>query len=462
MIFSTEDIKRQLAKYNKDYTGKYTWQNAFGQIDLSKQAQLSTAEYDYSKAMADAYYASYANSNSIRNSNLGQGYKDMAIAELDLALEQAYDSNRNAYVNAVTEIENAANAATAEIDSALTEQAEYVSRFASAPYEYLQWLFNKYSEGDLQNNIFLTNPLWARYTNASDPTVVSNIVSGFDELKLKSWDELVHTGLFDEQNNLTVEGADFYDQMLNYFDTTSPEKGYGFGQWLATNHDDLFKWSQQYNPYDATDVGTNLGSFKTLVGLTSADYDYSFIERFGGMSTEDIDNLYSGIISKVNDLNTKIENSSGKKAVDTVSEFGAIFDEVKSLTDTLGITDAIENELGMSFDALAKYYSNAAATAKSTDKNFWNAVLTTAAFTGSSAAILGTGTSSWQGAIVGAVIGLIGGIGQSIQDNKNANISNAQLEKSTKESFDNLVHTLVAYSHSMQRQTQGDFYKKNK
>ena len=108
----------------------------------------------------------------------------------------------------------------------------------------------------------------------------------------------------------------------------SEGRGISFAQWLAGNDEKLYEWSRSYNPYNYTEAGTNLGSFKTMVGLTSADEKYTFMERFGGLSKSDVNNMYSGFTNKLNELNKKISSSSGKDSKQIASEFTGLTAEI--------------------------------------------------------------------------------------------------------------------------------------
>ena len=45
------DAVRYLKEMNRDYYGRKTWEQAFGNIDLSEQQQIGSLGYDYSKAI---------------------------------------------------------------------------------------------------------------------------------------------------------------------------------------------------------------------------------------------------------------------------------------------------------------------------------------------------------------------------------------------------------------------------
>lgn len=495
MIYDAATIKSQLAEANRDYYGRKTWEDLYGSIDYAKQKQIGQLEKDYSTAMAEAYASAYRANQGIEASNLGEGYKVAAMEETDLALEEAYNAYKQNYLSGVAEIEAAAAQQTQTVTDALTEQAEYVKDFANAPYQYLQHVFEQYGEGEQSENIFYNEELWKRYTNEVKDEE-GNLTG---ERELKSWDEIVNygayeeitdefgntqkqwTGLYDEQGNLTIKGADFFDQMINQL--AYEGRGISFGQWLAENNQELYDWSQSYNPYDYTEAGSNIGSFKTMVGLTSTDEKYTFMERFGGLSKSEVDTMYSGFTSKLTELNDKINESSGRDTKEFINEFTDLTTEIGNLTDQLGITADIESEIGMSLDDLGKYLANNASNAVSNGDIWWKGILNTLAATGIGTAggagigaaggaavgtavlpafgsAIGTAVGTAGGAIIGAIVGLITGIGTSIHQSEQTKKQNKELAQASRDAYDNLVTTLITYSQNKQRQAQIDYYKK--
>lgn len=467
MIYDSGSIKQQLAEANRDYRGRKTWENLYSSIDVAEQQQIGTLKQDYAKAVADAYSAAYQTNQAIASSNLGEGYKLAAMDETDLALEQAYDTYRQNYLQGKSEIENIAAESAANVDVALTEQAEYTKQFANAPYEYLQYVFNKYAEGDEADNIFLTDEMWKRYTYTDEES---------GEMLLKPWEDIAAygaydeytdefgnvqkewTGLFDESGNLTIKGTDFYDQMINQL--AYEGTGLSFGQWLSENNEELYNWSQSYNPYDYTEAGSNVGSFKTLVGMTSTDEQYSFIERFGGISRKELDTMYSKFTTKMSELNSKVNSSSGRDSKDILSEFKGLTNEIKTLTDDLGITESLESEMGITFDALAEGLADLAEGSLSNGDIWWQGILTTGSQIGVGAAI--GAKAGPLGALAGAIIGTITGVISGIAGSESSKAQNRELAKAGRDAYNNLVTELVAYSHAQQRQKQSDFYRQNR
>lgn len=471
MIYDTASIKSQLAEANRDYYGRKTWEDLYGSIEYAKQKKIGQLEQDYSTAMAEAYSSAYRANQGIAASNLGEGYKAAAMEETDIALEEAYNAYKQNYLSGVAEIESAAAQQTQTVTNALTEQAEYIRDFANTPYQYLQYVFEQYGEGEQSENIFYNEEMWKRYTKEVKDEQ-GNLTG---ERELKSWEEIADygayeeitdefgnvqkqwTGLYDEQGNLTIKGADFFDQMINQL--AYEGRGISFGQWLAENNQELYDWSQSYNPYDYTEAGSNIGSFKTMVGLTSTDEKYTFMERFGGLSKSEVDKMYSGFTSKLTELNSKVMQSSGRDAKEITNEFTDLTAEIGKLTDQLGITADIESELGMSLDDLGKYLANNASNAVSNGDIWWQGILTTGSSIGVGAAIGAKAGGGW-GALAGAIVGTIVGVISGISGSEQTKAQNRALAQASRDAYDDLVTTLITYSQNKQRQAQIDYYKK--
>lgn len=497
MIYDTSSIKQQLKEANRDYMGRKTWENLYAGIDIAEKQQISVLKQDYAKAMSDAYATAYNNKVAIGASNIGQGYKAEAIDDIDIALQEAYDTYRRNYLQGESEIQAASAEAAESVDKALTEQAEYTKKFADAPYEYLKYLFDKYNEGKAEDNIFLTNDLWKRYTY-EEKDEEGNLTG---ERLLKPWEDIAAygsydeytdefgnlqkewTGLYDDAGNLTIKGADFYDQMMN---DLAQKGGYSFGEWLANYDEDLYNWSQSYNPYDYTADQRNVGSFRKMVGLTSTDQTYSFIERFGGISRKELDSMYSKFSDKAAELNQKVSNDNGRDSKGILEEYKGLSKDIADLTDKLGIKDSIEQEMGMSFDELGDYLYNLTENSLSNGDIWWQTLLgavgaggtagaaSAAALSagaklgaaGATTALYGTAASASSvpvvGWIVAAVIAATAATYGAVSTAENIKTQNKQFAEAGRNAYNTLVTNLIEYSQAQQRQKQIEWNKANR
>lgn len=469
MIFNKSNIKQQLAEANRDYYGRKTWENLFSSVDLTRQQESNVLKRDYAEAISDAYSSAYKTNMNIMASNIGQGYKLEAMTDTDIALEQAYDSYRNNYLKAVSEVEASAAKATQQIDEALTEQADYTKQLADAPYKYLTYMYDRWQKGEDANSPFATGT-WDKYLRKDEE----------GNIRLATWEELAAfgaqdpdskewTGMFDDKGNLTVKGVDFYDQMFN--EMSGANTSTTFGAWLSEENPELFSWASSYNPYDYTDAGTNLGSFKTMVGMTSTDQKYAFIERFGGLTEKELNAQFDGFTKQAEELSNRIASSDGTNTKDITNGYINLLNDVKVLTDKLGITEDFEKSLNMSFSDVANVL--AAASANQKGKNDLNSealldvlagfgagsaggaaaagamkLATSSAFLGASTA---AGPLGWAAA---ALVGLIGGSIYSRVNFDKKTAANKQYVQEVKNAYTNFTAQLVTYAQNKRRQQQ--------
>lgn len=495
MIMSTDQYAKQLAALNRDYYGRKTWESLYSSVDLSKQQQIGQLTEDYSSAIADAYNIAYKNNATIAASNLGQGYKALAMEETDAALEEAYNTYRQNYLSSVADVESSAASASASITDALMTEAQYTKDMSEAGYQYLQYLWEKQQAGELldQNGVafnLFDEADWLKYTYEDSE----------GNRQLKSWDQLVtgftdaagveHAGMYTEDYELTAAGVDFYDQMFN--DLANEHRGVAFGDWLNETNPELYNWSQSDNPYDYAPglAGDNkhLNSFKTLYGMRSDDETYSFIERYGGITQSQMNDMFSSFTDAVNALNAEVSDSSGMNAKDITKSYQDITAEVKTVTDQLGITDAIENEMGMSFDALAEQMAELTSAASSEGEIVWDSIASGltfglvsggaavgaaaagtaagAASAASSAGVSGTllgaaGASSSvpvAGWIIAAVLATGAAVWSGIDTGNSMKKQNKELMKAAQQ-YNSLVVNLIAYAEAQRVSTQSKYTK---
>ena len=348
-ITTRSSVKQSLMEANKDYLERKSWEQLYGSIDLAKQQQISGLQQDYAKDVANAYASAYNQNAAIASSNLGQGYKLSAMESVDDALAKAYETYRSNYLQGVSEAESYASKATAGVTEALDTQTENTQTMLYKPYEYLTWLREQYAEGDTEKDIFLTDRLWKQYM--TDELDEKGNATG--NRTLMSWDEL-QAKMYDDEGNLTDFGTDFYDVMLNKMSAEQPSLG--FNKWLAENDEKLYDWFASVNPYDYSSYDNrNIGSFKKLVGMKSNDYTYSFIERSGAFTNEELDIMFDKFIntaSELKDIGTNFTDADKQK--DAAKTYKTMANDLKSLTDELGITKTLEKDLGMSLNELVQ------------------------------------------------------------------------------------------------------------
>ena len=343
MILTEREAQKQLQSSNRDYYGRKTWEQQYGNIDVTKQRAESGLTYDYAKELGQAYSSAMQSEQAILGDKYSTLNKPQAIQSIDQALQEAYDAYLQNYQKGIATIEESASEATSQITKNLETEAANTKLMQESAYKYLQYLYQNYSDSPM-----FQEELWKRYLTTEN-----------DINRLKTWEEL-SPELYDAEGNLTIKGADFYDQMMNqisqgtYGDTSKYGQITDYYSWLRSENPDLYDWAKSYNPYDysmyydpATGefVNSKEGSFKTMVGLTSSDQTYSFIERYGGMSEKDITNMFSKFVDDVK--NIKITDSMDSKDLEKYSSnLKNITTNIKDLSKQLGIEKEMEELVG--------------------------------------------------------------------------------------------------------------------
>lgn len=474
-IFDASQIKSQLSEANRDYMGRKAWESLYGSINLSEQNQLGQLQTDYAQAVSKAYAQAQASNASIAASNLGQGYKAAAMSDVDAALQQAYDSYRNSYLEGAAEVQNTAAQAIQNVSSTQTTEAENYTKLANKPYDYLKYLFDKYSEGAAEDNPFLNddplNVLWRRYTykyyDPDDPAYEINKKLGVNyEIRLRDWSD-IQSEMFDEQGNLTKFGTDFYDQMFNQ-NAYEGNTELSFGRWLADTDEDLYNWSQSYNPYDFTGAGTNLGSFKTFVGMGSTDETYRFIDAFSGMDEKQVNDMFSGITKKAEEIGKNIsdkykstDSRYGKNSEKITAQYAGLINDVRDIFDRIGVTEDFEKDTGIKFSELSdlmQEYVNTAHTNKETlwtvlDSRWSNTFADLVNKTEEEKKELGLNefgnTLFAPIELVYAGLGtLLSGWGNAIRDSKTKRSTSVQQERLSQDTFNKFIASVIEYARS--------------
>lgn len=455
---TASDYSAQLKELNKDYERRRVWSSLYGAVDLSKQRALNTLRYDYGKDISEAYAAAYNQAGVIANSTLGQGYKDAAYLDLDASLSEAFESYKANYLKNKLAIEEDASKATSEIDTALNTQATNIASYQRKPYEYLTYLYERatgsgdYELDDKLSELFTSNPNWSKYI-VKDENDVSRLMTESE----------LYSTVYDKDGNLTVAGADYYDQMLN---SLSSELGsdYSFHNWLSTNDEKLYNWSQTYNPYDyAPDMlgnNTNISSVRTMFGLSSTDEKYQFIERMGGFSEKQLTDMFNKYTESAKSFINNSNEASGRYTKDIVKDISSMVTDVKSIADELGITSDIEAELGMSFEQLSTAMTNYYKSSETNWDIWWKGMLNTAMSAGAGAGAGSTigahigGIGAIPGVIVGAIGGAIGGIISGVKNTSNTKKSNRELLEQASQAYEDLTVVLVNYAQKKRRDAE--------
>jgi len=446
-VLTEQQAKKQLKELNRDYLGRQTWEKMYGQIDLGAQQAESALTYDYAKAIGEAYQSSIAAEQNIMASNLGQGFKEQAMYSNEQALQEAYNSYLQNYQKGISEIETSATKATGEVTSALETEAANTKLMQESAYNYLQYLYQNYSD-----NPMFQEELWKRYLTGEG-----------DETRLKTWEEL-SPELYDAEGNLTIKGADFYDQMMNqisqgtYGDVTKYGNITDYYDWLKSENADLYDWAKSYNPYDYsmyydTTTGqftnTREGSFKTMVGLTSSDQTYSFIERYGGMNEQDVNKMFSKFSDIVNTF-----DSDAYEAKSSINKLKDMTNNIRDISKELGIEKEIEKAVD-GWDNLTNtlnYYISQTRDAGEQSLQHAKQILKETSI----GALVGL-TSGHP--VLGTIVGLVGGVALAHSQDRGQKQLNREMLESAKKDYLAMVQTLLTYAQSQRRQKEIEQYR---
>ena len=461
-IFTKDSVKEQLKNMNRTHQGRQTWGEYYGAIDVAKQDALSKVTHDYSSDVLEAYKTAEENKYIIANSALGQGYKEEAFKDIDASLMQAYDTYRQTYANNVASVESNVDAQKVAIDKALDVEATNMQSMLNSGYDYLTDLYNRaYGLGDYKNagedealkKRFESDAQWSKYLSQTTNENGNKLLLTQSEL---------YSQLFDKNNELTLKGTDFYDQMINQLGTELGEN-YSYYDWLNKTNPELFEWSQSYNPYDYTETGTNIGTFKNMVNLQSTDNKYMFIERFGGMTRDEITN-------KMNEFTNKIKDNYDNYS-DAVTNVDTAIDEIEQWSKDLGIHNELGKELGgwANLKSTFKKYADDLHTTDELDEiysdEFWSTVGDTTLVGTAGGGAIGTYVNPGLGSLVGGIVGMVGGfvigalggIGEGYDAELAAKQYNENQLAKIRRDYLNVITAMTNYAIQKQESTQRNY-----
>lgn len=476
-ILTGAQAAQQIAKFDRDKQNRLTWQNLLQSNDFAAGKAVQDLESSYASASMDAYTSYLANKAAIENSNVVGSGKQGLLNSNNEALQQAYDSYRQSLSSNLTQVEEARAHTQKSIEDALAEQGQNIADYTNLHYDYLAKLYDDWVDtGSVDSGIFSDKRFSSKYLYKASgddlkvdqysvpidenlqPMLDANGDAVLDEngnpiyYRLKTREELA-TELYNPDGSLTVAGVDFFDQLENQ---AAAELGseYSWGNFLQETNPDLYDWATSYNPYNYTLAGTNAGSFNTMVGRVSTDNLYSFAERMGGLSEEQIASLYSDITNKAAELNEKLQDIDAYGTKGYIKDVQAAVEDIAKFTDELGLTDALE-EGGVSLDELSAAIASNLDSAKSEGQLVEEVLAQIIAGTGAGAGVgmLGGG---W-GAAIGAFVGFIGSLFAAKKVGEANNEANLEIARQTEEAYANFVNSMVNWSLQKRRQAEIDF-----
>lgn len=271
----TSDMKTLLEQNDRQLNGVRSWKQIFGGASQQYAQQNSAIVSSYSDAIAQAYASNLAQQDAIAGAGLNVGATREMIESNRAALHSAYQTYVQNYGNAVSANAQNYSATVKAYDDELTARAENFSKLYNYAYQYLAEelagsTYNGNAGGAIANG---TN-----WLTANKLDWLYDAKSG----KAKSWDS-ISGELFDrDTREITDKGREFFDAMFNAqtgdYITSKGEGTRGFDKWLSDTDAELRDWYVQGDIYNSTEMGTNSGTAKQLLGLESTDQSYAHHE----------------------------------------------------------------------------------------------------------------------------------------------------------------------------------------
>lgn len=256
----------------------------------------------------------------------------------------------------------------------------------------------------------------------------------------------------DEEGNwqMNIAGQDFFDMMFGEkVDESS------FGRWLNESNPDLYEF---FTSSDQFDYRGNQTQIRDMLGIGTEmqDYQYSFLERMGGMN--------EGQLRKTFDtFGASVENLAFGK--DTVQNISKLSGNVTGLVQGLGIDADLERETGIKMADLDKGIKTAidnivsgkdinAAVAGTVLANLVGGV-------GRGAALGGFWgpTGALVGSILGGILGLVRGISTAAKDAKNKKESNKRIKLMIQQQYSKMIDELTSYVQERAQEAEDKFEK---
>ncbi len=503
-IVSVDQAKSMLREANRDYYGRKTWQSLYGNIALQEQQAMSSLTQDYASDVAEAYASAYQNKQAVAASNIGQGYKAVAQENIDAALAEAFETYQANYLSGVSQVAQSSAKQVGAVSELEQKQAEKVSALADKPYEYLQSIWAQYKDSynkdlwdeysalddkfkaafleqhpEMQatiNNLF-NNPNWQKYL-----TQRTDADTGEAYYDLMTWDELAQArGFYDENKSLTMAGTDFFDQMINEAANLNIPGVQSFGEWLKGSDAELYDWATSDDAFNYSLRGNNMGTFQQYVGMMSSDQQYQFVERYGGMNSDEVKGLFVNIQTKADDIAKRITEKGGTDTKAIANDYKGLISEVATVTKQLGYDmNKLEEEFAtqlkaaglvssdtkqVSFEQLGDILLNQASQAKNVHKEQAGIVtsgtsvgMAGGAFVGGlmGSVVPGAGTAVGAaiGAFIGGLSGTIAGAVDAMRIGKDLEKENMQISKNIQKRMETFITTLTAYAEQQRRLKQ--------
>ena len=256
-----------------------------------------------------------------------------------------------------------------------------------------------------------------------------------DDLMLSMFDT-------DEEGNwnMNIAGQDFFDQIFN--ERVGDDS---FGRWLKDQDDELFNFFTSANEFDYR--GATQNQIRDMLGVGQKDYTYSFLERMGGMSEDQLKSTFDVFDTS---LNAIAFNEDKTQAISDLST------NMTELMSGLGIDADFERETGIKMSELDKGIKTAIdniVAGKDMNAAFAGTVLSNIVGGAGLGTTIGgaTGVGALVGTVVGGLIGLVGGVVTAGKEMRNTKENNKRMQLMVQREYSKMMDQLSTY---MQERTQ--------
>ena len=340
MITTASGYKKALQESERDIFGNRTWSQQYANIDYARQKAEAAISQQYGEDIAKAYQAATVQRGAIADTALGEGVKGMLQSDISSALSSAYDKYMSNLQSNTATLQSNIEQSYSEIDKMLEERAEKFAEFDPEHYNYLKYVSEWLEEPGREDarEKFYSNPLWSKFFNIDEQGTAT----------LRSWEDLSrpvydpqsgeYVSFYDNEGNLTRYGKDFYQLVETYYESQMPVEGEtlppSFASYLYSEKPDLYKWINEDNIYgvalNSFAENKNLGAFRQMLGIRSDADTYNFLENFGGLTSQEINDTFGEVFSSLDKLKAGEDFS--------VNDLDNIYTKMKQDFKTLGLT----------------------------------------------------------------------------------------------------------------------------
>ena len=368
MITTASDYKKALQESERDIFGNRTWSQQYASIDYARKKAEAAISQQYGEDIAKAYQAATVQRSAIADTALGEGIKGLLQNDISSALSSAYDKYMSNLQTNTATLQSNIEQSYSEIDKMLEERAEKFAEFDPEHYNYLKYVSDWLEEPGREQarEKFYDNPLWSKFFNIDEQGNAT--LRSWEDLSRPVYDEQTgeYVSFYDSNGNLTRYGKDFYQLVETYYESQMPEEGEtlppSFASYLYSEKPDLYKWINEDNIYgvalNSFAENKNIGAFRQMLGIRSDADSYNFLENFGGLTSQEINDTFGEVFGALDKLKTGEDFS--------VNDLDNIYTKMKQDFKSLGLTGDW-NEADMQLKQLKEQLRTAEQTVSDAD-----------------------------------------------------------------------------------------------